>query len=389
MLAVPPPLPRPAPLPPADRLALLDALRGFAICGILVVNFRYFASDELYHQLLFTFPAVEATADSLIQLGILFFAEGKFIALLAILFGAGFAVIMDKPGLAEPNRLMTRRLLWLGAIGLAHALFIWFGDILAVYAATGLLLIPFRGCAPRTLLRWSLGLFAMWILFSALSGAAASDSGEMEWVHWLWQRAEAVYPTGGWLLVLTQRALEAALGYAFMVFALPMLLAYFLFGAWAWRTGRFARADGFRRIGWAALPVALAGHALLVYGRMQGLGLSPGFDALWMCVYAAAIPAMALSYLAGIQALVAKGSAWVAWLIPIGRMALTNYLMQSVLFTTIFYGYGLGLWGRMGMPAGLALIAATWGLQAVVSAWWLRRFTFGPAERLWRKLSYE
>jgi uncharacterized protein len=250
-------------------------------------------------------------------------------------------------------------------------------------------LIPFRGCAPRTLLRWSLGLFAMWILFSALSGAAASDSGEMEWVHWLWQRAEAVYPTGGWLLVLTQRALEAALGYAFMVFALPMLLAYFLFGAWAWRTGRFARADGFRRIGWAALPVALAGHALLVYGRMQGLGLSPGFDALWMCVYAAAIPAMALSYLAGIQALVAKGSAWVAWLIPIGRMALTNYLMQSVLFTTIFYGYGLGLWGRMGMPAGLALIAATWGLQAVVSAWWLRRFTFGPAERLWRKLSYE
>jgi uncharacterized protein len=174
----------------------------------------------------------------------------------------------------------------------------------------------------------------------------------------------------------------------------PQILAMFLIGAWVARR-RILREPGsheslLRRTAWVGLGVGLAGNAFSLWATQGGMpGPTHSLPLLGMAVSMVANPALALGYAACLVRALEKGRfPWLRSLAWSGRMALTNYLLHSLVFTTVFYSFGLGLFGRVGLPWCLAMAAGLWLLQIPLSRAWLSRHAMGPAERLWRRLTY-
>jgi uncharacterized protein len=191
--------------------------------------------------------------------------------------------------------------------------------------------------------------------------------------------AETVYATGGFREVLAFRIEEVAAFLPLHIYVFPRTLGLFLLGALSWRAGFF---DWGRRFpDWLWVTSAL----------FIGVGL-------WLTVKAAAIPimppagtvSMTLGYATLVLAVETSetGRRWLRWAEPVGRMAFTNYIAQSVVLGFVFYGYGLGLFGELGPAAGLVLTFGIYGAQILVSRLWLTRFRYGPIEWLWRALMY-
>jgi uncharacterized protein len=198
--------------------------------------------------------------------------------------------------------------------------------------------------------------------------------------------AHRIYATGGLLDVLTFRLRELPLFASLHAYIFPRTIGLFLLGAFAWRAGllRYAPASesmlvrvAASGIGFGAIFI-LANAAGTFTGRTNVVAGSLG-TVLLAIGYGAAIIAMANTV---------SGKAWLGWAAPMGRMAFTNYLAQSVIFGWIFYGYGFGLFGRLGTASALAIGIAVYVAQVLFSAWWLKRFRYGPVEWLWRTLMY-
>jgi uncharacterized protein len=183
--------------------------------------------------------------------------------------------------------------------------------------------------------------------------------------------ATRIYATGGFLDVLAFRLREIPLIAPLHAFIFPRTIGLFLLGAFAWRAGLLQNAPG--RLLWIAAPCIGLGAALILSGA-EALG-----TILLALGYAAAIIGIAN---------LASGEKLLGWAAPLGRMAFTNYLAQSLIFGWIFYGYGLGLFGRLGVASALAIGLAIYAGQVLFSAWWLRRYLYGPVEWLWRTLMY-
>lgn len=401
------------PVQGRERIAILDVLRGFALFGILTVNMYLFSRPlpEIYQGFgAEVRPYQDRVADWLVA----FFSTGKFYTLFSLLFGLGFAIFLSRArakGLpAVP--LFVRRLLALLAFGLVHAYLIWIGDILATYALLGFVLLLFAWVKrPRTLLIWAwsiwgLSVLAVGLVAGALALAAAVpavrseiDAGltaELGSIADDVARAQAIYSSGSFAEITAQRARELSEIYAFSAFTLPSILMMFLVGTYFGRRELFRSIDEqlplFQRIFRWGLLIGIPAN--LIYASLGGGSTASvdGLVALMGASLAGTIghPALSLAYMSGIV-LLSRRAGWAQrlnLLAPVGQMALTNYLLQSIICTLIFYSYGLGLFGQLGTLAGLGVALLVYGLQIPLSHWWMARFRYGPAEWLWRTLTY-
>jgi uncharacterized protein len=394
------------PVATGERIDALDVLRGFALLGILLVNFEFF-SRPIQAIVLGLDPALDGL-DRVVAIGTQVLAQGKFYSLFSLLFGMGFALMMmraDERG-AGFFAVYLRRIAILLAIGLAHALFIWSGDILVTYALFGLvMLLFFRRTPVRRLPKWAIGFMLLpvlltWLLALAVAGdpggeAVAGFAEEEVRLLANLAVAEQALRGGSFAEVTAVRADDLAFMISSLLFFGVGILGYFLLGAWFLRSGVIA--DGASHLGFhrRLAPVGLAGGlALSALGTWLMLGenfLVPTFRmAQAHTVMTAGNLLLMLGYLSTLVLLLQR-EPWRArlrWLAPAGRMALTNYLTQSLFWTWVFYGYGLGLYGQVPRWAMPLLALAFFALQVQASHWWLGRYRFGPAEWLWRTLTY-
>jgi uncharacterized protein len=399
------------PIEEQGRIQIVDVLRGFAIFGILVVNMGAFGAPV--YQYVTDVELFRGAADRAAQWMIRFLAQGKFYSLFSFLFGLGFSIQMmraESRG-ASFMPLYRRRLLALLAIGLAHAFLIWFGDILVTYAVLGLLLPLFRRRSDRTLFVWSVVLMLLPVLlYGSLAGVIelARASPEMAAkIEQVFAESEAlnqrrletalrVYATGGWKEIHAQRSADVLYLYSVAPFRnLPSIVAMFLLGLWAGRRRIFedlgARRELARKMLRWGIPFAIAGNLIYtVASGMSSLAKPSWMGTLGKAGFAFGGPALCFVYIAAIVLLFER-ERWRAQLVPlaaVGRTALSNYLLQSVICTAIFNGYGLGLYGTVGPALGLFIAIAIFAAQIPLSQWWLAAFRFGPAEWLWRSLTY-
>lgn len=392
------------PTPPTERLDVIDALRGLAIGGILFGNMQWFSG----YGFMPAFLAAEFSGlDKAVHFAVHFLVEGKFYSIFSFLFGFGFALQMARAEVRGDAgaSLFKRRLFWLLVIGLLHAYLLWAGDILSIYAVMGFVLILFRRKPDRSLLKWAAGLmivpvlsylllFALFKAFVSPEALAQFETGQSEF----WREMSRRASEGTYLEIVTGFNLNYVAGrYAGLIFdmRLPKILAMFLLGLYAFRRGFFQNVEAnlpfIRRVMTYGLGVGLAAN--LIFAAVAGKeAVFPPTAAgiLGVVLYAVGVPALAL----GIAALVAilwQSVAWrrpLALLAPVGRMALTNYIMQTVVCVLIFYGYGLGQFGKVGPTTATLLAAAIFAGQVVLSTVWLRSFKYGPLEWIWRQLTY-
>lgn len=387
----------PGPISQRERLLELDVLRGFALFGILCVNMTFFR-DTLFR---FALPGTVPydRADAVVSFLLHWFAWGKFNSLFSFLFGVGLTIQMSRTVEDESRfrEIYTRRLLFLIAIGLAHGFLLWFGDVLQFYGLLGFLLLAMRGAKDRTLfVTAGIGMLIPVLIELAKFLAPPMDMTAMRTlaaadvrVHTSGTYGEVfVFRAGFWLFAYTS---------PFIIQFSSDLLATLMLGLWAGRRGIFQRPDLhldlIRRVSRIAGVVGLtAGFSYAVctaITRDDFLTASPA--SLGAVVsYTIGRPALMLFYVSGFLLLMQRPR-WreqlglMAW---IGRMPLTNYLLQSVICTTIFYGYGFGLFAKVGPAFGLLLTLLIWMAQIPLSYWWMNAFRFGPVEWLWRSFTY-
>ncbi|MCP3368760.1 DUF418 domain-containing protein [Bradyrhizobium cajani] len=379
----------PNPMSPSERLDSIDVLRGLALFGVLAMNIVTIFRASFFAAFL---PNAEPAGplDQAVAAVLTVAVDFKALALFSLLFGVGLAIQFERlAGNARRIILLVRRLVVLLAIGLVHLYLIWNGDILVEYALAGFLLLPFLG-APRWLMAGAalllLGLYVTILVLPPivpLPGAAEMAA--------LAADAARAYGTGGFFDVLAFRIREVPVIFPLHVLIFPRTVALFLVGAFAWRSGVVRRASANRRLLFVVATFGiLLGGGLSLAAAGQELFDWPSLGRAHFPVEQLGSVVLALGYAAAIIAAVnlSGGRKMLSWAAPVGRMAFTNYLAQSVICGWIFYGYGLGQFGRLGVAATLGIGILVYVAQVVFSAWWLRRYRFGPVEWLWRSCMY-
>lgn len=358
----------PGPTPSAERIDAIDVLRGVALFGVMAVNLVMEFRISIFEQ--FLGPRTLASPlDRAIDTILTQAVELKAFALFSLLFGAGLAIQFDRLVTSERRTaLLVRRLAVLLVFGVIHLCLIWNGDILTEYALAGFIVLPFL-FGPR----WLLALTALVSLTLYLAMQVFPPAGLFPSRAAIWQDvmdANRIYATGGYLDVLAFRLREIPLVASLHAFIFLRTIGLFLVGALAWRSGILQNVHGLFVI---AFPSIGLGAALLFrdIGPLGTILLALGYGA-------------AILGIAHFE----RGMRLLGWAAPLGRMAFTNYVAQSAIFGWIFYGYGLGLFGRLGITQALAIGVAVYVGQVLFSTWWLRHYRYGPLEWLWRTLMY-
>ena len=406
----PPPLPenygKPlAPVSPTERIASLDVLRGFALLGILIANMLFFSQpleEEGWRHGLW-FGPLDRVADWVSLLLI----EGKFYPLFSFLFGLGYAIQLDRASsrVLDPTSVYYRRLFILMGFGLAHGIFLWEGDVLFAYALCGFFLPLFRNRKSRTIAIWAAAIIllpALLILAGGvmlcllwdqpvMAGAFQSAMVDQENRHQLIR----VFVNGSYPDVVFHRLSEMAFTmFAVLIFA-PAFLGLFLVGLLAGRSRLImdvaAHRRTFEKILMVCGAVGLAGNFIGAWLMMAASADEHwGLMLIGIGIISIFGPVLTAAYIAGMVMLIDRRPS-LPFLPPIaavGRMALTNYLMQSLIATTIFYGYGLGLGGTVGRLGTIGIALLIFVAQILFSVLWLGFFRYGPVEWLWRSLTY-
>jgi uncharacterized protein len=394
------------------RIITLDVIRGIAVMGIFSVNVVAFAM---------IFPAyfnptamgLESEADLLTWFANFVVIDGKMRSLFSMLFGASMLLVIDRA--VETGRSAVEvhyyRMIVLALIGLLHFYIIWFGDILFLYAVSGMVAFLFRRSSMKTLLGWSAGLFVLSMV--AMGGAAiamdqmqnqAQRPGATSEQVKAWEEASAfgrsstattteAIKTARSSLVSRARATfrdKPAKPFASIPAMLPETLALMLLGMAAYRSG-YITGDwpdrDYRRIALWALSLGAIASAVLALFEWQSNFDLPTIFLNFMSLSTPIRVAMALGYAALIILLFRKPSWLRERLAAVGRCAFTNYLGTSILATVIFYGDGLAQFGRWSRFEAWLLVPLVWALMIAWSKPWLDRFQYGPLEWLWRSLS--
>ena len=399
------------PTDPNVRATVLDALRGFALIGVCLGNVATSFSFWDWPGTAGLTPKYLLPTDDTAQYLYHALVDGKFYSLFSLLFGVGFALQLGRRS-DEVAALVTyrRRLRVMAAIGLAHAL-IWMGDILLFYALMGLILVRLRGIDDRRLLRWVVILLALPIVnylpmlidpalmlgtpfFAAAFGIAKVVGLDVTNPTII---ADS-YLQGGvvGMAKLSVPAVFFRFGDLLYQGRPFKVLAMFLLGMLIGRRRMWENLEAHvpllrRTCLWGFLIGLPACLLLAIDASTATEGGSPGLDGLRDTIlYSIGVAPLALAYGSGFV-LLWRIPAWqrvLDWLAPTGRMALTNYLMQTLIGIAVFYGIGLGLGGRLGATYFLPLVLAILVGQTLFSRWWLARHRFGPMEGLWRTLTY-
>ncbi len=398
----------PHPVSAHERIDLIDVVRGFALFGVLLANLVWITTDVvLTDARLSQLPT--APLDRIVEPLVAFFVDHKFYTLFSFLFGLGFAIQLSR---AEDRRhnvvaVYARRVSILAVIGLLHIALVWYGDILLVYAIGGFGLLAVRNWNARLLiiLAFTLALFAraavgVFPLIAGASGTAQVD-GEVE-EDADKERKLAIFDGTSYRAIARENAsfyyrdiVAGSVG----LFLLPQVFARFIFGLYVGRRNWARRTTELRPILRRLLPRTIAvgvvgnGTALVIDHLQHAKVLGP--DLYWVHAAApveeAGILALAFAYLSALVLLFHRSATWhrrLGYLAPVGRMALTNYLTHSVLYFVLFTGVGLGLYGEVGPASCVALAVIIFAAQMTFSGWWLARYRFGPAEWVWRTLTY-
>lgn len=385
------------------RIEVVDALRAFALAGILQVNIQSYpwgAGDPLGF-----FATPPSAVDAAVYLLIGTFVSSKFLSIFAFLFGFGFALQWRALRRRLPSEAAAaayrRRLCFLLALGLGHGLLLYYGDILTAYAAVGFLLLSYATARPAALLastwRWWIG-FALLTLGSTaafeLTRYAVPLEVDPAQVPEAALEALAIYTQAGYLQQLGARLGDFfSILVAVAVLAVPQLMGLFLLGTLAGRLRWLAQPHRHARIwraavwiGLAALPFAAAA-AWLNFQAMRDSPGDPGYigyalqgvGSLTAALYVAAFvtqrqrPAM---------------RRLIAYLAPAGRMPLTNYIVQSLAMGLLLSGWGLGLGDDLSRLALASLALLIFAVQIAASRAWIARYGQGPLEALWRRATY-
>ena len=395
------------PTDPSDRIVSLDALRGFALLGILVINIWLFALPTVatYNPTLYgDFTGVNYVAWVVSHV----FFERKFVTLFTFMFGAGMVLFLEsKERKGQPGRkLHVSRTFWLLVIGLGHAYLLWYGDILVFYALSGFIIVWVWQWRP--LRQFALGavLFTIPSLLYLLLGVSylvLPEEGRLQLEEELLsafgadfspEREIEIYQSG-WLDQVTHRV--------------PILVEYHTLG---FVSELFWTLGGMMLVGMALYKwgVLSNGRSTRFYKRLLVGGGSIGLVLVLVGVWVREVvawetipvltlafqfnywgaPILAVGYIGGIMLLCRwfRDGRVVNALAAVGRTAFTNYLLQTVVATTIFYGHGLGLFGQVSRIELLGVVVLIWAIQIPASVWWLERFRFGPVEWVWRTLTY-
>jgi len=384
------------PLPPGQRDTALDKLRGVAVLGILPINMQLFAMP--YAAL--GNPLVWGSGAGLNGLAwwvFHLFFELKFLTLFALLFGAGLQMVRERLGQAA-LQVHRRRMAALMVIGLLHAYAVWYGDILFYYACCGWLLWPVTGLGARALALLGVVLLCIpplsavvyWWLLPWLDGSYQQQL-QQHWQPGLASLlAEIAAYRGDWLAQLPERA-HRALTLQAVVFPLQS----------GWRiAGSMCLGMALYRAGWlqAARWRAHRGAAWLMLAAGVGLtawGAQANWQDQWAAPRAPLLGTLPLYWgsllVAGgyLGLVLPSGGGWLSrGLEALGRTALSNYLLQSLVCYLLFHGSGLGLMGRLDRAALAGLVPAIWALQLTLTALWLRYCRRGPVEAVLRRVAY-
>ena len=397
----------PAALPASERITTLDVLRGFALMGILIMNMPGFSysgwheADGSHYWPSQVDQIAEQVRDALFS--------GKFNSLFSVLFGLGFTIQFARMQQMDPlhaDRLYLRRLLVLLVLGLLHAWVFWFGDVLHVYAVLGIvLLFGLRRVSDRGLVAIMVGCLVYPLVASLLRVAFVSKEFVASRVaigKGFAATNDIAFGSGSFLDATreTMRLMAHEYGDLYSLWGtfgwyvsmtLTMLLGV-LAGRRRWAQRIPELMPQIRRLTWIMLVVglALSATAVMIWeaNRAPGPSLIKSFAGL---CYNISRPMLMVFYVLLIVQLFQREA-----LKPLfkpfelaGRMPLTNYLMQTAICTTLFYGWGFGLWAKVGPAAGLALsLVIFFGIQVPWSYWWLRSHERGPLEALWARLTY-
>lgn len=383
------------------RLAQLDVLRGIAVFGILLVNIWGFAWGTLslrYGTLPTPAPWLDQAAIFLVAA----FAEFKFYPIFAFLFGAGFALhtrsLRQQLGSWQAAQAVyQRRLRWLLLIGLLHGFLIWSGDVLSSYALGGMLILSLASARLGRVRNLAWLLAGGFLLFMALLYPVSPGMTEIDTTRQLQEFAGryAIYTEGGLLAVAALRVRDYAMQMLFVIVMLPHVIVLFSLGILSVRLGWLTEPQRHRQV-WRrvlavglglGLPFNLLAATALLQQTIDPYQTNYNSMLFELLLYAGG-PLLAAGYVA---ALMLAGPALMAalarWLAPVGRMALSNYLAQSLLGTFLLQGWGLAWGARLRPIEMLALALAIMAAQIVISRCWLARFRQGPVEALWRRLA--
>lgn len=403
-----------SPTTAKERHVLLDALRGLALLGIALANYPEFA--------LWTFLSADeqsamptAGLDQVVRFLQYMLVDGKFYTIFSLLFGIGFALILSR----HPVSLFVRRMAILVVIGACHLMFLWSGDILLLYAIGGLLLPLFFRLKDKVLLWLAACLILIPVGLDALTEFASIDfAGPFYNLWWTeasrqgiteenfatWLRDADSYPQ--MFAFLQQGACERIWEFV-SGHRLPKVVGLFIIGYLIGKHRLYARLDEYRfwlrRLCLYALSWGLPASALYAWSATEG---HPWGLTVHSLLYAVSVIPLAFGYIALFSLIFMRSpqspklhsarfsptgeveGGFFTFLAAPGRMALTNYLSQSLIGVLLFYGLGFGLGCSVGLIYIELTALAVFVVQIAVSRWWLRHFRFGPLEWIWRMLTY-
>ncbi len=393
-----------SPIEASKRHIILDALRGFALLGICMANFPEFS---LYSFL----PAEAATAmptsiwDYITKYFLSIFIDGKFYTIFSLLFGIGFSIIISNVTKRGGNAyvIFYRRMFVLLIIGFLHLMYIWSGDILMLYALMGMILPLFIKVSDKVLL-WTAGilLFLPVILDFALEAMGVSLSAPI--VDWQWRECAKVGITEDNFAYWLRDAHSYREVFDFLIQGAIVriqefvdghrwfkVLGLFMIGLYIGRHRLYAdlenRKDMLRKVATWGLTIGLPLSCVYAWDSMSGHPFGNGSHSL---IYFLSVYLTAFGYIGAIGLLYLKNKDAVCWKILAypGRMALTNYIGQSLLGMLIYYGTGFGFGANTGLIYVELTVLCVFTFQICFSALWLRYFRFGPLEWIWRCLTY-
>jgi uncharacterized protein len=388
----------------SPRVHTIDALRGIALFGILAVNIQG-ASWSLGGPTLGQFDEMTTLLDRVALLFTAFFLEFKFYPIFCFCFGYGFAVQTRKWMLRgqDAGALFVSRLTFMLLFGIFHGIFLWFGDILARYALTGFILRYSIRKGPRELIRavkiWAVLTLLATLILGGLISVAMTSADELANMNATLMKeiaaAKTIYTTGNYIEITRQRATDFTAITASFIYILPQIMLLFLLGALTSQMGWLKVSEQspgkhhalLKRIFIFTLAVGLPiniAYTMKAWAMAQAFTVDTSMLDLFVSTLA---PIFAFTYISG-AALIAHnrvGATLIALFAPAGKIALTNYVFQSLAMSFLLYGYGFGLGARLRQGELLLLSIAIYIVQLALSHLYLRVFRQGPLEWIWRR----
>ena len=393
-----------SPVPHSDRILSIDMLRGVAVLGILIMNIQHFSMP----QAAYINPTAYGDLNGLnkwVWIISHILASEKFMSIFSMLFGAGVLLFSERVQLKGKNsaQLHYRRMGWLLIFGLMHAYLLWSGDILVSYALCGMLVYLFRKKRPFTLIGVAFAFFLVPILINLVFVWSIpywpEESMKFTMDSWkpgteILQHQLDVYRSGWWkqMELRVPGSIFLQTGYFFMEsFWQVMALMILGMALYKWEIFSCGRSSSFY--------LRMTGIGLVNGYLLSGLGVYLNFKHQWSMEFSMFLGSefnyvgsvgVALGYTALVMLFSTSeaGAGIKRMLTAVGRMAFTNYILMTVLCTFIFFGHGLGLYGSVERKYQILFVLGIWILIMFFSPLWLRRFRFGPLERIWRALTY-